>query len=79
MEKGKGREMGAAIFVDNLGIGPGNAPAILREEARVARGLVWGGAGRCVCPLAHSFATHTGEAITAHTHNPPVWHGVRHN
>jgi len=41
-EKGKGMEV--AILAGSLGIGPGNAPAILREEARVARGL--GKAGR---------------------------------
>ena len=31
LEREKGREMGVAIFVDNLGIGPGNVPATPRE------------------------------------------------
>ena len=38
--KEKGREMGVAIFVDNLGIGPGSVPATLREEVRAVRDLV---------------------------------------
>ena len=41
--KEKGREMGVAIFVDNLGIGPGNVLATLREEVREVRGLVRAG------------------------------------
>ena len=41
--KEEGREMGVAIFVDNLGIGPGNVLATLREEVREVRDLVRAG------------------------------------
>ena len=43
--KEKGREMGAAIFVDNLGIGPGNVLATPREEEK-GKGLVRAGRGQ---------------------------------
>ena len=43
--KEKGREMGAAIFVDNLGIGPGNVPATPREEEK-GKGWVRAGGGQ---------------------------------
>ena len=39
VERDKGREMGVAIFVDNLGIGPQNVLATLRE-VREVRDLV---------------------------------------
>ena len=43
--KGKGREMGAAIFAANLGIGPGNVLATPREEEK-GKGLVRAGRGQ---------------------------------
>ncbi len=44
--KEKGREMGVAIFVDNLGIGPGNVPATQREEVGKGFGKNWQGPGQ---------------------------------
>ena len=43
LEREKGREMGVAIFVDNLGIGQGNVLATLREEVREVRDLARAG------------------------------------
>ena len=43
--KARGREMGVAIFVDNLGIGPGNAQAT-PKEGKKEKGLVRAGRGQ---------------------------------
>ncbi len=52
--KGKGREMGAAISLHNLGIGPGNVLATPREEEK-GKGPVRAGRGQANLGLVKVF------------------------